>query len=326
MPNSYDVFISSSRKDAAFVNRLVGRLHEHGISTFYDQVDMAVGEPLFETLENAVTNARFVLVVLSPDYIASVWTTLEWQIAVAHQASDRGKRVIPILLRDCEIPPILAALLYADFRSDAAFEQNFQRLVNVLGQEPKANTETRHVDHFGAVSEVVSHSPQLAQMVAELQAKVDALVEPREATESKRPGPDVDTKLCFVAMPFGSKELNDVYAYFVKPSIEKNCNLRCERGDDMFGSNPIMDDIRRSIERARLIIADLTGRNPNVFYEVGIAHTLSKDVLLLSQSMNDVPFDLRHLRVLVYEYSPKGCRQLEDRLAENVNAIVKAGA
>ena len=127
-------------------------------------------------------------------------------------------------------------------------------------------------------------------------------------------------------MPFGPEDLSDVYEYFVKPSIEANCSMRCERGDDVFGSNIIMDDVRRSIERARIIVADLTGRNPNVFYEVGIAHTLNKDVLLLSQSMSDIPFDLRHLRVLVYEYTPKGCKKLEQSVTDNINAILRDGA
>jgi hypothetical protein len=87
-----------------------------------------------------------------------------------------------------------------------------------------------------------------------------------------------------------------------------------------------MDDIRRSIEKARVVVADLTGRNPNVFYEVGIAHTLNKDVLLLSQSMSDVPFDLRHRRVLVYDYTPKGCKRLEKSIVDNVNSILQKGA
>lgn len=123
-------------------------------------------------------------------------------------------------------------------------------------------------------------------------------------------------------MPFGNDDLNVVYEYFVKPILVDTCHLRCERGDDVFGSNVIMDDIRESINRARLIIADLTGRNANVFYEVGIAHTLNKSVLLLAQSIEDVPFDLRHRRVLLYDYSPKGCKKLEKDLHDNVEAML----
>jgi hypothetical protein len=76
-----------------------------------------------------------------------------------------------------------------------------------------------------------------------------------------------------------------------------------------------------SIEEADFIIADLTGKNANVFYEVGICHALEKLVLLLAQSMDDVPFDLRHRRVLLYRYTPKGCKWLESSLRDHVKSI-----
>ena len=100
-------------------------------------------------------------------------------------------------------------------------------------------------------------------------------------------------------MPFGEEDLQEIYEDYVRPTIEDVCKLRCERGDDVFGSNVIMDDIQNSIEQADLVVADLTRKNANVFYEVGICHALDKPVLLLAQSMDDVPFDLRHRRVLL---------------------------
>jgi nucleoside 2-deoxyribosyltransferase len=84
-----------------------------------------------------------------------------------------------------------------------------------------------------------------------------------------------------------------------------------------------MDDIVKSIDAADVVLADLTRKNANVLYEVGICHALGKPVLLLTQSLDDVPFDLRHRRVLVYEYSPRGCKLLESRLRENMNAVLK---
>jgi nucleoside 2-deoxyribosyltransferase len=124
-------------------------------------------------------------------------------------------------------------------------------------------------------------------------------------------------------MPFGVETLEVVFEDFVRPVIEGKCDLDCERGDDVFGSSVIMDDIRNSIERADIVVADLTGKNANVFYEVGICHTLDKPVLLMAQSIDDVPFDLRHRRVLLYEYSPRGCKKLESALQENLLAMVQ---
>lgn len=130
---------------------------------------------------------------------------------------------------------------------------------------------------------------------------------------------------CFIVMPFGDEDLNVVYEDFVKPIAEAECGLICERGDDVFGSNVIMDDILTSIGHSDLVIADLTRKNANVFYEVGICHALGKPVLLLAQSIEDVPFDLRHRRVLLYEYTPRGCKRLESRLKENIENILEKG-
>jgi nucleoside 2-deoxyribosyltransferase len=84
-----------------------------------------------------------------------------------------------------------------------------------------------------------------------------------------------------------------------------------------------MDDILKSIGAADVVLADLTRKNANVFYEVGICHALGKPVLLLAQSIEDVPFDLRHRRVLLYEYSPRGCKRLEGVLKENMSTVLK---
>jgi hypothetical protein len=123
-------------------------------------------------------------------------------------------------------------------------------------------------------------------------------------------------------MPFGDDDLEVVYEDFIRPVLQNDCNLACERGDDVFGSNVIMEDIMTSIQSSDLILADLTRKNPNVFYEVGIAHALGKQVLLLSQSIDDVPFDLRHRRILIYEYSPRGCKRLETSLRDNVRSVL----
>ena len=96
-------------------------------------------------------------------------------------------------------------------------------------------------------------------------------------------------------MPFEDEELQIVYEDFVKPVVENDCECLCVRGDDLFGPAVIMDDIVANIGMSDIVIADLTRKNANVFYELGICHTLQKPTVLLAQSMEDVPFDvLRH--------------------------------
>lgn len=129
-----------------------------------------------------------------------------------------------------------------------------------------------------------------------------------------------DPKLCFIVMPF-TDELQPVYEDIIRQTIEEN-GLRCIRSDDFFDNRPIMDDIWESIEQSRFVVADLTKRNPNVFYEVGIAHALGKEVILLSQSLDDVPFDLRHLRCILYSDTNRGAKKLKVDLKQTIDRVL----
>ena len=109
----------------------------------------------------------------------------------------------------------------------------------------------------------------------------------------------------------------------IRPTIERIDGLRCLRADDIYDNRPIIEDIWRQINESAIVISELTERNPNVFYETGIAHTIGKEVILITQSMDDVPFDLRHLRCIVYDYTPRGTRNLEGNLTSTVLQILK---
>lgn len=133
----------------------------------------------------------------------------------------------------------------------------------------------------------------------------------------------LDPNLCFVLMPFKS-EMKPIYEDHIKPSVEK-AGLTCLRADEIVGTNMITVDIWESINRARFIVADLTGQNPNVFYELGLAHAIGKDVVLITQTTKDVPFDLKLLRCIVYSYDPRGVKDLEAKLIETIKAIIAKG-
>ncbi len=131
----------------------------------------------------------------------------------------------------------------------------------------------------------------------------------------------VKKDLCLILMPFNVPSLEAVYQDLISPAIER-AGLKVIRADNIYSNSSIMEDIWKCINQARIIVADLTDRNPNVFYEVGISHTLGKEVIMLVQDMNDVPFDLRHLRAIVYEYTPRGCRELEKTIELTVKEIL----
>ncbi|RGE66113.1 hypothetical protein [Anaerotruncus colihominis] len=105
--------------------------------------------------------------------------------------------------------------------------------------------------------------------------------------------------LCFVIMPFGDL-FDELYKKVYAPAIEA-MGLEPLRADEIYNNRPIIDDINQSIYHAAIVLADVTGRNPNVNYELGIAHALKKEVVILAASPDDVPSDYRHIRYIGYD-------------------------
>ncbi len=128
---------------------------------------------------------------------------------------------------------------------------------------------------------------------------------------------------CFVMQPFAAP-LGTYYEKIYKPAIEK-AGLKPVRADnDIFGTGKIIDQVWRGITEAKVLVAELTSRNPNVFYELGLAHALDKPVVLISSNENDVPFDLQHIRVIYYDTSdPFWGNKLLDKVAENVISAIR---
>lgn len=122
----------------------------------------------------------------------------------------------------------------------------------------------------------------------------------------------VEDDFCFVLMPF-DESLSSVFRYVIRPVVQE-LGYRCRRADEHLSSSPIMFEIFDDILRARWIIADLTGSKPNVFYELGIAHALKRNVVLLKRADSVVPFDLGGVRHFEYEDSFEGIAGLRDFL------------
>lgn len=108
----------------------------------------------------------------------------------------------------------------------------------------------------------------------------------------------IDPNLMSVMMPF-DRSFDGVFAT-LKRTAKKFRGLNCLRADDIWDDPAVIQDVFSLIYRSIVVICDCTGRNPNVFYEAGIAHTLGRNVILITQSKEDVPFDLQHLRYVRY--------------------------
>lgn len=128
---------------------------------------------------------------------------------------------------------------------------------------------------------------------------------------------------CFVMQPF-AKPIGDYYEKVYKPAIEKAGLLPVRADTDLFATGKIIDQVWRGINAAKVLLAELTTRNPNVFYELGLAHALKKPVVLVSSNEADVPFDLKHIRVIYYDVTdPFWGQKLLDKVAENIISAIE---
>lgn len=127
--------------------------------------------------------------------------------------------------------------------------------------------------------------------------------------------------VCFVIMPFGGF-FDDYYSLVYKPAIEA-ADLVPKRADDLYRPSTIINDIWTYTKKAKIILADLSGKNPNVFYELGLAHALTKPAILVTESIDDVPFDLRALRVIEYrKNSPFWGQELQKAITTAIREVI----
>jgi hypothetical protein len=174
----------------------------------------------------------------------------------------------------------------------------------------------------------MSRDEALAKLFEDIQAQIDA--KSSSTLRSSRPDifeeikAEVSTKavapltqlsliestsrLCFVMMPF-SEKFDEVYRLLIAPAVERN-GLSALRADEIARAGFIVEQIRTAIQQSRLCIADVTGMNPNVMWEVGFAQSNQKPLILISESSTRIPFDIAHERVLfmVMNWKRRKCR------------------
>lgn len=122
-------------------------------------------------------------------------------------------------------------------------------------------------------------------------------------------------------MPFDIKFNSVRDAIF---SLASSINCRCLRADNVWREDVLIQDVIDLIVESKVVICDATGRNPNVFYEAGIAHALGKRVIVIAQNADDIPFDLRHLRYVPYLGNKQGIEKLVSDLLGRVKELINA--
>ncbi len=126
--------------------------------------------------------------------------------------------------------------------------------------------------------------------------------------------------LVAVMMPFDSR-FDSVYRTI--QTSAHSAGMRCLRADEVWEQDKIFDDVIGLIWKSKVVITDFTDKNPNVFYEAGIAHCLGKDTIPITQNIGDIPFDLGQLRAEIYSTDALGLQKLSANLAARLDTILK---
>jgi hypothetical protein len=195
---------------------------------------------------------------------------------------------------------------------DEDYEGNIlEVLTSIIKQDPKNLQELKHFisDKYSApiVSEYIS--------TAHLEAPKKMITFSPQVFEI--PTKPQNEKLVTVMLPF---KLQPSFTA-VKNACDK-LGLDCKKADDIWENATFIQDIFELIFTSKVVLADFTGKNPNVFYEVGIAHTLGKTVIPITQSFDDVPSDLGHHRALKYLPNEQGYSELTAELMQRLETLI----
>lgn len=254
--------------------------------------------------------------------------------------TDITRRIVKPQTPTDKVDAIREALLRAPLISDIYKHYRGENLPEETSFLANTATESFKIpaDRVAEFISVFLEDLQAAQLLEEVNGKkrvLDITHTPSEATgvasittddhlKKVSKGVTVEaTDTCFVMMPFANP-IGGYYATIYEPAIKK-AGLTPVRADtDIFATGKIIDQIWTGLKRAKVLVAELTGRNPNVLYELGLAHALHKPVVLISSNEADVPFDVRHVRVIYYELTdPFWGEKLIAKVAENIVSAIK---
>ncbi|QJW92134.1 hypothetical protein HNV11_23515 [Spirosoma taeanense] len=225
-------------------------------------------------------------------------------------------------LTDCvelveDHPRLLRSL---DFRDDD-YDGNSLQVLSKMINESNSNLYEleRYVElRKAAIKRPVSLVPEFISTVQPRQPERVLTFAPEVFRIPDKP---VEANVLSVMMPFESK-FSGTYA-----AIRNVCSrlgIDCKRADDIWDNSILIQDVFELIFTSKAVITDFTDRNPNVFYETGVAHTLGKLVIPITQSVSDIPFDLRHHRALTYLPNSEGLAKLETGLEKKLTKVFEA--
>jgi hypothetical protein len=204
-------------------------------------------------------------------------------------------------------------------------EKMFDQRLHVinLSRRPDETHDTVLTNFFQRIQEELDTRASVRMRVEKPEVFED--ISPVKLEETSR-APDATallsstSNLCFVLMPF-AKPFDNIYREIIAPVI-RQAGLDVMRADQILAPGSVMEQIRSSIQHSRICVADITGRNPNVLYELGIAQTLGKPTILMTQDMDDIPFDIRQYRVIKYDLQLSSIEGVKNDLMRSITTAL----
>jgi hypothetical protein len=242
-------------------------------------------------------------------------------------------------------------------RTDSNFQQiqsviesrlgRFQRMPYVIQFDATADEVEQGLDHNIHVLSVstengnISRSDALADLFGAIQKEIDAragkklrssdpeafrVIPPTTLNQIYRANDSVDllessSSLCFVMMPL-TREMDPVYWRLIKPAVEE-VGLTPLRADEIHESGMITEQILAAIRESRVCIADMTTQNPNVLYEIGRAQAIGKPILFVARNADQIPFDIAHMRTVIYGSSNDSFSQAHDFIVSQLRTLLE---
>ncbi len=204
-----------------------------------------------------------------------------------------------------------------DFKDDD-YEGNSLQVLSKLISESSSNLY--EIEHFVDAKKALLNRP--VREVPDFVSTVQTITPDRVITFApdvfRIPDKSVESNVLSVMMPFESKFSG---TYTAIRNVCARLGIDCKRADDIWDNSILIQDVFDLIFTSKAVITDFTDRNPNVFYETGVAHTLGKVVIPITQSVGDIPFDLRHHRALTYLSNAEGLLKLEQDLQKKLAKV-----
>lgn len=295
MKNKPKVYISYAKLDTSktVAVKVTKHLQIEGYDVFLDVERLAPGMVWFDFVVENIKSSDVLISLLENNMLNSVWAKREVDIARGADVS-----ILPLAVDDRLDYVVMQELgldghQYLPYQDNETGYKQFLSIIDKLALQTQQHRSQRRVPLFNPLFGEPSNSRQFECDI-------------------------------FVIMPF-AEEFKPVYESVIK-SLEKDPNLNLKkgikRGDDFFSHHNIMDEIWSALNACKIVIADCTGRNANVFYELGIAHTLGKPYVLITQNVKDAPFDIQGRRLIEYKDSIAGTDKLKVDLKKAILALM----